>query len=181
MGLETVPVRRTWRLNERHYGALQGLGWWQAVRTYGPVSVIRCKRHFAVRPPALDPDDARFPGKDPRYAELSAAELPRTESLEDTLGRLRPCWEEEVAPALRRGDRVLLVSHHNTLRALVKLLDGLPDADTARLKIPTGQPLVYRFDRDLRPLRLPPLEFPPGEVDTLRSASARPMGAKSRA
>ncbi len=136
MGLSDVPIRQSWRLNERHYGALQGLTLWQGVRRYGPRRVLGCQRRFAVPPPLLKMADPRFPGLDPRYADLAPSQLPRGESVADTQRRVLPCWHEEIAPALRAGQRVLVVSHRNTLRALRKLLEGVADADTQKLKVP---------------------------------------------
>ncbi len=154
MGLSDVPIRQSWRLNERHYGALQGLTLWQGVRRYGPRRVLGCQRRFAVPPPLLELADPRFPGLDPRYADLAPSQLPRGESVADTQRRVLPCWHEEIAPALRAGQCVLVVSHRNTLRALRKLLEGVADADTQKLKVPTGKPIVYELDAALRPLRV---------------------------
>jgi 2,3-bisphosphoglycerate-dependent phosphoglycerate mutase len=147
MRLAHVPVEQTWRLNERHYGALQGMGQWHAMCRYGPLSVLRCQYRFAARPPALALGDPRFPGNDPRYAPIPADELPRAESHADTLARLQPYWVERIAPALAQGLRVLVVSHKNTLRALVRLIERRPDTGTRSLRIPTGVPLVFVPDR----------------------------------
>ncbi len=153
MGCHEMPVERTWRLNERHYGALQGLSRWEAVRQYGAKQMLVWQKEFGVAPPALDPADPRFPGHDPRYAGVDAVELPCSESLGDTLGRLLPCWQGTIAPAVRVGRRVLIVAHRNSLRALVTHLDRVPEAEAVRLRIPTGRPLVYELDADLEPLR----------------------------
>jgi 2,3-bisphosphoglycerate-dependent phosphoglycerate mutase len=145
MGLEHIPVERSWRLNERHYGGLQGLGLCRAVGRYGLLPVLRVRRQATYRPPALDPEDARFPGRDPRYARLPPEDLPRAESLEDTQARLAPFWRERIVPELARGRRVLVVSHKNTLRALLAELAG-PDGPRARLRIATGVPIVLALD-----------------------------------
>jgi 2,3-bisphosphoglycerate-dependent phosphoglycerate mutase len=143
MQLENLAIEQTWRLNERHYGALQGMHTWRAMCRFGPLAVLRCQLQFAVRPPALAPGDPRFPGFDPRYAAVSAEELPRTESYADTLVRLRPYWMERIAPELARGRRIIVVSHKNTLRALVTLIEGRAEADVRTISVPTGAPLVF--------------------------------------
>lgn len=143
-----VPVEESWRLNERHYGALQGLGPVSSVCRYG-LQVLRCQRRFDARPPALGLDDPRFPGNDPRYCELSREELPRSESLHDTVRRMLPFWERSIVPELERGARVLVVSHKNTLRGLLKHLEGRTDADIRKIRVPTCRPIVLEFDRDL--------------------------------
>lgn len=143
MQLENATVEETWRLNERHYGALQGMHTWRAMCRFGPLAVLRCQLQFAVRPPALAPGDPRFPGFDPRYAAVSAGELPRAESYADTLARLRPYWVERIAPELALGRRVIVVSHKNTLRALVTLIEGRAEAEVRRISVPTGVPLVF--------------------------------------
>jgi 2,3-bisphosphoglycerate-dependent phosphoglycerate mutase len=147
MGQAQVPIEHTWRLNERHYGALQGLHLWRAVRDHGLLPVLRCQYQFASRPPALAPADARFPGHDPLYESLRADELPRGESHADTLARLLPYWQQRIVPELARGRRVLIVSHKNTLRALVKLIEHRTDAEMRRLRIPTGIPLAFTCDQ----------------------------------
>ena len=146
-----IPVRRSWRLNERHYGALQGLNKAETARNYGEQQVMVWRRSYDVQPPALTRDDERFPGRDPRYRALTPDELPLTESLKDTVERFLPYWHEEIAPAIRAGQRVLIAAHGNSLRALVKHLDGISDEDIVRLNIPTGIPLVYELDEELRP------------------------------
>jgi 2,3-bisphosphoglycerate-dependent phosphoglycerate mutase len=153
MGCPEVPVERSWRLNERHYGALQGLSHWEAVRRYGARRMLAWQKGFAVPPPPLDRADPRFPGHDPRYAGIDAAELPVSESLRDTHARLLPCWREAIAPALSHGKRVLVVAHRNSLRVLMAEIEGLGEAEVLRLRVPTGRPLVYELDADLRPLR----------------------------
>src|SRR5262249_36526127 len=153
MDLMWIPVYRSWRLNGRHYGALQGLNKAETAARHGEQQVKVWRRSYDVRPPALEPSDPRFPGHDRRYADLSDQELPRTESLKDTVARFLPYWHETIAPAVRAGRRVLIAAHGNSLRALVKHLDGVSDADIVGLNIPTGVPLVYELDADLRPIR----------------------------
>jgi 2,3-bisphosphoglycerate-dependent phosphoglycerate mutase len=141
-----MPTRRSWRLNERHYGALQGLSLWQAVRRFGPLLVFGCQRRYTVAPPPLISSAGGYPPDDPCYEGLPGDAVPRGESLRDTLLRVLPLWQETIAPELRRGKHVLVVSHRNTLRALVKYLENVPDADAAKVKVPTGRPLVYELD-----------------------------------
>ncbi|MFI5226348.1 MAG: 2,3-diphosphoglycerate-dependent phosphoglycerate mutase [Candidatus Limnocylindrales bacterium] len=152
LDLMWLPVHGSWRLNERHYGALQGLDKADTARQYGDEQVRIWRRSFDIPPPALTPDDERFPGRDRRYAALDADELPTTESLKDTIARFLPHWQADVAPVVRSGRRVLIVAHGNSLRALVKYLDGVSDEDIVGLNIPTGIPLVYELDDELRPL-----------------------------
>jgi len=146
-----LPVVGSWRLNERHYGALQGLNKAETAAKFGDEQVKLWRRSYDTPPPALADDDERFPGRDPRYAGLADADIPRCESLKDTVNRFLPFWEEAIAPSLRDGKRVLVVAHGNSIRALVKYLDGVSDADIVGLNIPTGAPLVYDLDEDLRP------------------------------
>ena len=153
MDLMWIPVQRDWRLNERHYGALQGLNKAETAEKFGEAQVKLWRRSYDVRPPALEEDDPRHPRHDPRYRELSRHEIPATECLQDTAARFLPCWHERIAPAVRSGNRVLLAAHGNSLRALVKHLDGVTDADIVELNIPTGIPLVYELDGDLKPIR----------------------------
>jgi 2,3-bisphosphoglycerate-dependent phosphoglycerate mutase len=153
MDLMWVPVHRSWRLNERHYGALQGLNKAETAAKHGEQQVKLWRRSYDVRPPALEPADPRFPRRDRRYAELGDQELPRTECLKDTVARFLPYWHETIAPAVRAGQRVLIAAHGNSLRALVKHLDGVSDEAIVGLNIPTGVPLLYELDEDLRPLR----------------------------
>jgi len=145
-----LPVTRHWRLNERHYGALQGLNKAETAAEYGDEQVHIWRRSYSTRPPALTPDDPRHPRNDARYRNLADAELPLTECLADTVGRFLPYWEQEIAPAVAAGERVLIVAHGNSLRALVKHLDGLSDDEIMAVNIPTGLPLVYELDADLR-------------------------------
>ncbi|MFI5199964.1 MAG: 2,3-bisphosphoglycerate-dependent phosphoglycerate mutase, partial [Candidatus Limnocylindrales bacterium] len=147
-----IPVEHSWRLNERHYGALQGLNKAETAARYGDAQVHLWRRSYDVPPPPLEAGDEREPGRDPRYAGLSPAELPRSESLKDTVARFLPAWHDEIAPALRAGRQVLIAAHGNSLRALVMYLDGISEADIPGLNIPTGIPLVYELDPDLRPL-----------------------------
>jgi 2,3-bisphosphoglycerate-dependent phosphoglycerate mutase len=151
MDLMWLPVYRSWRLNERHYGALQGLNKKGAASEFGLEQVHAWRRSYDVRPPALDLDDPRHPRFDPRYAQLHPEELPRTECLQDTLKRVLPYWKEVIAPGLKEGQRVLVSAHGNSLRALIKYLDNLSDEEVTQLNIPTGYPLVYELDDDLRP------------------------------
>jgi 2,3-bisphosphoglycerate-dependent phosphoglycerate mutase len=153
MDLMWIPIYNSWRLNERHYGALQGLNKMEMVERYGPEQVHIWRRSYDVPPPPLDPNDERFPGRDPRYATLAPHELPRTESLKDTLARTLPYWHETIAPAIRSGKRVLVVAHGNSIRALVKYLDNVSDQEITELNIPTGIPLVYELDDELKPIR----------------------------
>jgi 2,3-bisphosphoglycerate-dependent phosphoglycerate mutase len=152
MDLMWLPVHRHWRLNERHYGALQGLNKAETAEKHGAEQVKIWRRSYATCPPALDPGDERFPGNDRRYADLSRDALPLTESLKSTVERFLPYWHETIAPAIRAGRRVIVVAHGNSLRALVKYLDGMSEDEIVSLNIPTGVPLVYRLDDELKPL-----------------------------
>ena len=148
-----IPVYRTWRLNERHYGALQGLNKAETAEKFGQEQVHLWRRSYDVPPPALTADDPRYPGRDRRYASLTPEELPLTECLKDTVLRFLPYWHQVIVPDLRLGKRVLIAAHGNSLRALVKYLDNIPDADIVELNIPTGVPLVYELDDALQPIR----------------------------
>jgi len=148
-----LPVDKSWRLNERHYGALQGLDKAETAAKFGERQVLIWRRSYDTPPPALEPADPRGARDDPRYASLAPAELPLTECLKDTVARVLPYWEGAIAPAMRAGKRVLVAAHGNSLRALVKYLDGISDAEIVGLNIPTGVPLVYELDERLRPLR----------------------------
>jgi len=150
--LQWIPVVRSWRLNERHYGALQGLNKAETAAKFGEAQVKIWRRSYDIRPPALTPEDERYPGHDPRYRGLTAAELPLTECLKDTVERFLPLWHETIAPEIRAGRRVLIAAHGNSLRALVKYLDNIPESEIVELNIPTGMPLVYELDDDLKPL-----------------------------
>ena len=147
-----IPVRKSWRLNERHYGALQGLNKAETAKKFGEEQVKIWRRSYATPPPALSPDDERHPGRDPRYASLPKDLLPLTESLASTITRFLPYWHDQIVPDVLAGRRVLIAAHGNSLRALVKHLDGVSEADIVSLNIPTGIPLVYELDADLKPL-----------------------------
>ena len=147
-----LPVVHSWRLNERHYGALQGLNKADMAKQYGDAQVLQWRRSYDTPPPALEPGDPRSERTDSRYAGLQPGQVPLTECLKDTVARVLPCWEERLAPAIRSGQRVLVSAHGNSLRALVKYLDGMSDADIVGLNIPNGVPLVYELDAQLRPL-----------------------------
>lgn len=147
-----LPVIRHWRLNERHYGALQGLNKAETAKKHSDEQVFIWRRSFDTPPPALTPDDERYPVNDRRYADVGRENIPLTESLKDTIARVLPYWESEIAPRVRSGDRVLIAAHGNSLRALVKHLDSVPDAEIPKVEIPTGVPLVYELDDDLKPL-----------------------------
>jgi 2,3-bisphosphoglycerate-dependent phosphoglycerate mutase len=153
MDLMWIPVHRHWRLNERHYGALQGLNKAETAVRHGEEQVKIWRRSYDTSPPPLTPSDERYPGRDPRYASLTPSELPRTESLKDTVARFVPYWTETIAPVIRAGRRVLIAAHGNSLRALVKHLDGIPDTEIVGLNIPTGVPLIYELDGNLAPVR----------------------------
>ena len=148
-----IPSHKTWRLNERHYGALQGLNKLETVEKHGEAQVKIWRRSYDIRPPALSPDDERAPQRDPRYARLKPGEAPLTECLKDTVERVLPYWHGTIAPAVRSGQRVLIASHGNSLRALVKYLDNVSDDDIVGLNIPTGIPLVYELNDDLTPIQ----------------------------
>ncbi len=152
MDLMWIPVERSWRLNERHYGGLQGLNKAETAAKFGEQQVKIWRRSYDIPPPALEPDDDRFPGRDPRYAGLSPADLPLTECLKDTVARFLPYWHGTIAPAVAAGRKVLIAAHGNSLRALVKFLDGVSDDAIVELNIPTGMPLVYELDANLKPL-----------------------------
>ncbi|MBE7419250.1 MAG: 2,3-diphosphoglycerate-dependent phosphoglycerate mutase [Ideonella sp.] len=147
-----LPLRHDWRLNERHYGALQGLNKADMARQYGDEQVLLWRRSYDTPPPALTPDDPRCERHDRRYAALAPGRVPLTECLKDTVARVLPCWNDTLAPALRAGQRVLVAAHGNSMRALVKVLDGIGDADIVGLNIPNGIPLVYELDAALKPL-----------------------------
>ncbi len=153
MDLMWLPVIRSWRLNERMYGALQGLNKAETAVKFGEEQVHLWRRSYDIQPPALDVNDERYPGKDRRYADLSEKELPKTECLKDTVNRFLPYWHETIAPMIKTGKRVLIVAHGNSLRALVKYLDNVTDDEIVGLNIPTGVPLVYELDQDLKPIK----------------------------
>ena len=147
-----LPVQHDWRLNERHYGALQGLNKADTAKQYGDEQVLLWRRSYDTPPPLLDAADPRGQRADVRYAALAPEQVPLTECLKDTVTRVLPCWNERLAPAIRSGQRVLIAAHGNSLRALVKYLDGISDSEIVRLNIPNGVPLIYELDADLKPL-----------------------------
>jgi 2,3-bisphosphoglycerate-dependent phosphoglycerate mutase len=149
MDLMWLPVKKSWRLNERHYGALQGLNKSETAKKYGEGQVLIWRRSYDIPPPALEKSDDRYPGNDPRYRTLTSAQVPLSESLQDTYRRCLPYWHKSIAPALRAGKRIILVIHGNSIRALVKYLDGVSEEDIVNLNIPTGIPLIYELDDDL--------------------------------
>ena len=153
LDLMWIPVHRSWHLNERHYGALQGLNKSETAAKFGEDQVKIWRRSYDIPPPALTPDDARYPGHDRRYEHLTAQEPPLTECLKDTVNRFLPYWHSTIAPAVRDGRRVLIAAHGNSLRALVKYLDDVSEEAIVGLNIPTGMPLVYELGNDLKPLR----------------------------
>ncbi|HEV8549575.1 MAG TPA: 2,3-diphosphoglycerate-dependent phosphoglycerate mutase [Polyangiaceae bacterium] len=148
-----IPVTRSWRINERMYGGLQGLDKAETVARHGEEQVKIWRRSYDVPPPPLDETNEFYPGKDPRYASLSPKDIPRTECLKDTVNRFLPFWESDIAPAVKSGKRVIIAAHGNSLRALVKHLDNVSDSDIVELNIPTGIPLVYELDENLRPTK----------------------------
>lgn len=153
LDLMWIPVRHSWRLNERHYGALQGLNKAETAAQFGDAQVKIWRRSYDTPPPALTPDDERFPAKDPRYKDVPQEELPLTECLKDTVARVLPYWESTIVPDIRAGKKVIIAAHGNSLRALVKHLDNMSEAEIMELNIPTGVPLVYEFDANLKPLK----------------------------
>ena len=148
-----LPVQHDWRLNERHYGALQGLNKADMARQYGEEQVLVWRRSYDTPPPALETGDARSERADPRYARLAPAQIPLTECLKDTVARVMPCWNERIAPAILGGQRLVIAAHGNSIRALVKMLDGIGDADIVGVNIPNGIPLVYELDAALKPIK----------------------------
>ena len=153
MGLTQIPIYHSWRLNERHYGALQGLNKSEIAATYGEEQVLLWRRSYDIPPPALEKTDERYPGNDPRYQALDDKELPLTECLKDTVNRFLPYWHEVLAPVVKSGKRVIISAHGNSLRALVKYLDNISDENIVKLNIPTGIPLIYELDNSLKPVK----------------------------
>lgn len=153
MDLMWIPVYNSWRLNERHYGALQGLNKSEMAEKFGEEHVLIWRRSYDIPPPALDRDDLRSPAKDPRYNTLDPKDIPLTECLKDTVKRFLPYWHEAIAPTVKSGKRVIISAHGNSLRALVKYLDNISDEEIVELNIPTGIPLIYELDTDLKPIR----------------------------
>ncbi len=161
-----IPVKRSWRLNERHYGGLQGLNKSETAAKFGEDQVKIWRRSYDVPPPPLNADDERFPGRDRRYAGVDPKDLPLTECLKDTVARFLPLWHEEIAPAVKSGQRVVIGAHGNSLRALVKFLDNISEADILELNIPTGMPLVYELDAGLKPIK----SYYLGDPDKVKAA-----------
>ncbi|MDN2678963.1 MULTISPECIES: 2,3-diphosphoglycerate-dependent phosphoglycerate mutase [Janthinobacterium] len=153
MDMMYLPIKNDWRLNERHYGALQGLDKGETAAKYGDEQVLVWRRSYDTPPPPLEANDDRASFNDPRYAGLPQASIPLTECLKDTVARVMPAWDEEIAPAIRAGKKIIISAHGNSLRALIKMLDGISDSDIVGLNIPNGQPLVYELDADLKPIR----------------------------
>src|SRR5439155_3381048 len=171
-----IPVFKSWRLNERHYGALQGLNKAETAAKHGEAQTKIWRRSYDIPPPPLAPDDPRHPSRDPRYAKLAKGDLPVTESLKDTVERFLPYWHDQIAPAIRSGSRVLIAAHGNSLRALVKYLDNISEQDIVDLNIPTGIPLVYELDHQLKPIR----HYYLGDPEAAAKAAAA-VAAQSRA
>ena len=169
----SLPVEKSWRLNERHYGALQGLNKSEMAMKYGEEQVRVWRRSYDVRPPALKREDPMWPGHDPQYASLKKSDIPVTECLKDTVTRVVPYWEQVIAPQLRRGKRALIVAHGNSLRALVKHLENVPDAEITELNIPTGFPLVYELDDNLQPVTKYYLGDPAAIATRIRAVAAQ--------
>jgi 2,3-bisphosphoglycerate-dependent phosphoglycerate mutase len=167
MDLMWIPVYRSWRLNERHYGALQGLNKAETAHRHGEEQVLIWRRSYDIQPPALEKSDERYPGNDPRYKGLTQEELPLTECLKDTVERFLPYWKETIEPTVRSGKRVIIAAHGNSLRALVKYLDNISEEEIVRLNIPTGIPLVYELDDNLAPIR----HYYIGDPDAVRKAT----------
>ncbi|MDR3626016.1 MAG: 2,3-diphosphoglycerate-dependent phosphoglycerate mutase [Ignavibacteriaceae bacterium] len=153
LDLMWIPVERSWRLNERHYGALQGLNKSETAAKFGEEQVKIWRRSYDIQPPVLEKTDPRYPGSDPKYKSLTEAELPLTECLKDTVARVVPYWEEHIAPLVKAGNKVIIAAHGNSLRALVKYLDKIPDDEIVGVNIPTGTPLVYELDENLNALK----------------------------
>ncbi|TOY80092.1 2,3-diphosphoglycerate-dependent phosphoglycerate mutase [Burkholderia pseudomallei] len=168
MDLMYVPVVHSWRLNERHYGALSGLNKAETAAKYGDEQVLVWRRSYDTPPPAPEPGDERAPYADPRYAKVPREQLPLTECLKDTVARVLPLWNESIAPAVKAGKQVLIAAHGNSLRALIKYLDGISDADIVGLNIPNGVPLVYELDESLTPIR----HYYPGDQEAIAKAQA---------
>jgi 2,3-bisphosphoglycerate-dependent phosphoglycerate mutase len=161
-----IPIHHCWRLNERHYGALQGLNKAETAAKFGDEQVLTWRRSYDIPPPALEDGDPRIEAGDPRYADLAPGQFPRTECLKDTVARFLPYWHETIAPTVKSGKSVIIAAHGNSLRALIKYLDHVSDADIVALNIPTAQPLVYELDDDLRPIR----HYYLGNEDAIKAA-----------
>jgi 2,3-bisphosphoglycerate-dependent phosphoglycerate mutase len=171
-----LPVVHSWRLNERHYGALQGLNKAETAARFGEQQVLIWRRAYAVAPDPLSPEDPRWAGRDPRYKHLQPHDIPATECLRDTVARVIPFWKDSIAPAIQRGRRVIVAAHGNSLRALIKYLDNVSDDDIVGLNIPTARPLVYELDAELRPIR----HYYLGDADEIARATAA-VAAQGRA
>jgi len=163
-----IPIERSWRLNERHYGSLQGLNKGETATKFGDDQVLIWRRSYDVPPPALEKNDERYPGHDRRYKSVAETDLPLTECLKDTVDRVLPYWHSEIAPAVKRGEKVLVTAHGNTLRALVKYFDNLSEKEVLALNIPTGIPLVYELDEELKPIR----HYYLGDQEAIAAAAA---------
>ena len=166
LDLMWIPVINSWRLNERHYGGLQGLNKSEMAAKYGEDQVLIWRRSYDIQPPALEESDPRYPGRDPRYKDLAKKDIPCTECLKDTVARFLPYWHETIAPAVAAGQRVIIGAHGNSLRALVKYLDNIPDDEIVKLNIPTGIPLVYELEDDLKPIK----SYYLGDPDEIKKA-----------
>ena len=153
MDIMWIPVYRSWRLNERHYGALQGLNKAETAKKHGEEQVLIWRRSYDIRPPALEKTDERYPGKDPKYNDLKEEEIPSSECLKDTVARVLPYWHKQIVPTIKSGVKILISAHGNSLRALVKYLDNVPNDEILKLNIPTGIPLVYELDENIRPIK----------------------------
>lgn len=176
MDLMWLPVVHSWRLNERHYGALQGLNKAETAARFGEQQVLVWRRAYAVAPDPLTPDDPRWAGRDPRYKHVQPHDIPATECLRDTVARVIPFWKDSIAPAIQRGRRVIVAAHGNSLRALIKYLDQISDDDIVNLNIPTARPLVYELDAELKPLR----HYYLGDAEEIARATAA-VAAQGRA
>lgn len=176
LDLMWVPVTRSWRLNERHYGSLQGLDKAETAKKYGDEQVLVWRRSYATPPPAMEKNDPGYPGNDRRYVDVPEGELPLSESLKDTVARVMPLWHNEIAPQIKAGKRVLIAAHGNSLRALVKYLDDMSEEAILKLNIPTGVPLVYELDDDLKPLK----HYYLGDADEI-AAKAAAVAAQGQA
>ncbi|GAB3369807.1 2,3-diphosphoglycerate-dependent phosphoglycerate mutase [Massilia agri] len=168
MDMMYLPVKNDWRLNERHYGALQGLDKAETAAKFGDEQVLVWRRSYDTPPPALEEGDERTSFNDPRYASLSKEQIPLTECLKDTVARVMPAWDEEIAPAIRAGKKILISAHGNSLRAIIKMLDNISDSDIVGLNIPNGQPLVYELDENLKPIK----HYYLGDQDAIAAAMA---------
>ena len=168
MDLMWIPVHRSWRLNERHYGDLQGLNKAETAAKYGDDQVLIWRRSYDTPPPALEKSNPHYPGNDPRYGHLNESELPLTECLKDTVDRFLPHWHQTIAPSIQSGKRVVIAAHGNSLRALVKYLDDVSEEEIVKLNIPTGMPLVYELDSDLKPIK----HYYLGDPDEVKKAMA---------